>query len=159
MEALIFQLGAFFWIIWLALCIAAGALASQKGRSGFGLFALALFASPPVGLIVAAALEPDEAFMEKQKLDKGGHRQCPQCAEVVKAEANVCRYCHHDLPELSEAEQARASGGADSEAAGASGLKECVHCHAKMPPHIEQCRGCGTVQPDTADSEPAAQQA
>lgn len=156
MEALIYQLGAFFWIIWFALCIAAGALASQKGRSGFGLFALSVFASPPVGLIVAAALEPDEAFMERQKLDKGSHRQCPQCAEVVKAEANVCRHCQHDLPEMTEEEKARLSG-ALGESSGTSGLKECVHCHAKMPPHIAECRNCGTVQPDTSDSEPATQ--
>jgi hypothetical protein len=33
-----------------------------------------------------------------------GHRQCPHCAEFVKNEAKVCRYCQRDLPSLRELE-------------------------------------------------------
>lgn len=32
-------------------------------------------------------------------------RKCPFCAEMVKAEANVCRYCHRDLPAATQTPQ------------------------------------------------------
>lgn len=31
-----------------------------------------------------------------------GYRRCPSCAEMVKDDAKVCRYCQRDLPSLSE---------------------------------------------------------
>lgn len=32
--------------------------------------------------------------------DPGGMRRCPFCAEDVKTEAEVCRFCQRDLPAL-----------------------------------------------------------
>lgn len=45
-------------IIWLALCVLAGWIASQKGRSGFGFFLLALFLSPLIGILAAFGARP-----------------------------------------------------------------------------------------------------
>jgi phosphate/sulfate permease len=45
-----------FVVGWIIFSIVAGAIASAKGRSGFGYFLLSLFLSPLVGIILAWAL-------------------------------------------------------------------------------------------------------
>lgn len=45
-----------FILFWFPLSIAVGVYASNKGRSGFGLFLLSVFLSPIVGLLFALAL-------------------------------------------------------------------------------------------------------
>jgi len=67
-------------------------IASSKGRS-FMLWwwygaALFLFA-----MIHAIIIKPTE----ENQLESGG-RRCPHCAEIIKRQANVCRFCGRDVP-------------------------------------------------------------
>jgi len=79
-------------IWWLTLSILAGWIAGSKGRNGFGVFVLSLILSPLIGLIVALVLERIEQ-PDPNAPTPDTHIKCPDCAELIKREAKVCRHC------------------------------------------------------------------
>lgn len=89
-------------IVWLLLAIAFGAIpafiAESKGRNfiAWWLYGSAIFI---VAIFHAILLKTDDKIAEADALANGG-RKCPHCAEVVKMEAKVCRFCQRDLPPI-----------------------------------------------------------
>ena len=57
-----------FLLFWFPLSIAVGVYASNKGRSGFGLFLLSVFLSPVLGLLFAVALRNKAADQRHAEL-------------------------------------------------------------------------------------------
>lgn len=86
-----------FWIIFS--CVAA-AIAHNKGNSVAAAVLISILLSPLIGIIVALVQKRNEAVLETQRLQSGASRKCPFCAELIKKEARVCRYCGRDFDHL-----------------------------------------------------------
>ena len=78
----------------LVLGLIPAAIAQSKGRSfmGYWLFGTLLFI---VALPVALLLQPDRQALDAQALASGDLRKCQACAELIRRDATVCRYCGH----------------------------------------------------------------
>lgn len=82
----------FIVLLWLVCGIASGIIGSSKGYSGCGFFLLGLVTGI-IGLAIALIVPRRES-----PATDAATRQCPVCAETVKAAAVKCRFCGADLP-------------------------------------------------------------
>ncbi len=90
--------------LWIALTIVCTIIASKKGRSEIGFFLLSLFLSPLLGLVILLILGANEKKLEIRAIVAGAKKICPSCAEVIKKEAAICKFCDHDFEEKKKKE-------------------------------------------------------
>lgn len=67
----------------------------SKGRSfGWG-FAISMFFTPAVAMLIGLILNPHRDNVEQLRLESGRFKACPQCAELVRQQAKICRFCNY----------------------------------------------------------------
>lgn len=74
------------------LGIIPGMIAQSKGRSFWlwWLYGAAIFI---IALPHALLLKADVATQDAKALERGEMKKCLECAELVRADAKVCRFC------------------------------------------------------------------
>lgn len=87
------------WIFWLVLAGVIGVVATARNRSGFGWFVLAVLISPLLaGLLLALLGRGDDGA---RAVTAATHRNCPECKEVVRRDARLCKHCHSKIEPIS----------------------------------------------------------
>lgn len=90
------MIGAAF--AWLILSLVVGALSRNRGHSFIAGTLFALVLSPLIAGIIVLVRRPNTAKLEARAVKAGLSKKCPQCAEVVRAEAVKCKHCGFDFP-------------------------------------------------------------
>ena len=80
-----------------ALAIMPATIASEKGRGFFTWWVYGTLLLP-IALIHSLCIYDPKEMREYRRRWAGDHRICPFCAEVIKNEAVVCRFCGRNLP-------------------------------------------------------------
>jgi hypothetical protein len=136
-----------YFLVWFLLAFIPAIIASKKGRSGLRWFVVSLFFSPIIAGIVVACLPSLKEELEQKALAEGGMRKCPFCAELVKQEATLCRYCHSELPPFSAPPSSPSPGMADGPMTISVVPAKCPNCGSdRMIALIHgrryHCQGC-----------------
>lgn len=83
-------------VLLIACAVVGGAISGVRGRGQmFGFLLGALIG--PIGVLIALFIPVPVAETERRLLRDGRMKTCPACAELVKRDALVCRYCGRDV--------------------------------------------------------------
>lgn len=85
-------------ITWLVCGFICSMIAGAKGRGAGTFFVLGVLFGP-LGVVLCAVVPRNDRAIEQDAVKSGDMKKCPHCAEVVKAEANICKHCRSSLAE------------------------------------------------------------
>ena len=86
-----------YFIIWILFPVITASAAGAKGRSPTQWFWYGLLCGP-IALIHVLVVAANTRQLDADAVASGAMRKCPFCAEIVKSEALVCRFCQRELP-------------------------------------------------------------
>jgi len=113
------------FIIALLIGLIPAFIAKNKGHNfvGWWLYGALIFI---IALPHSIIVKPNNEELERQKLNSG-MKKCPHCAEIIKGEAAVCRYCNNEVSSVTYH----------------SIYKTCSKCNQKNRKDDFKCIKCG----------------
>ena len=89
----------------------AAAVAAPKGRTGCAWFTLGVLFGPFALLVAVLPSAEHVDRREAQQVGGAGEfRKCPFCAEVIRVEAKLCRFCRSELETTDEGDSCPITG-------------------------------------------------
>jgi len=83
------------FVLVLILALIPAMIAKNKGRGFFGwyIYGLLIFI---IALVHSLLIKEDTKAVEENRIADGSIKKCEFCAELIKTEAKVCRFCGKD---------------------------------------------------------------
>jgi hypothetical protein len=86
-------------VFWIFCIIATASVADAKGLNGCGYLILSIIIGP-IALLIVAVMPTNHDELTRLSLKSGKLRRCPRCAEAIQRQAEVCRFCGFEIPEV-----------------------------------------------------------
>lgn len=80
-------------LIYILLLVVLYKVAKNQGKDAIRVVFWSAVLTPIIGVFILLLSRPDQKKVEEYQTRHGDLIKCPECAELIKAEANKCKHC------------------------------------------------------------------